>query len=296
MKGLYAAVITPRTLDGQVDQNALHRLLQFLAGTGMEGFAVNGATGEFTRTTLAESEAAFEVAAEMTQKSFKFLAGIGSGSEDTTIRLGRLAERFGAEAVLLPSPYFFSYSQDDLQSTCEAVATRLEGPVLLYNLPQFSTGFAPETTLALVQSCPNIIGIKDSSGSLDTLRLLSRIGVQADKIVGNDSVIRAALLDGVCDGAISGVACVLPELVSRIFASRRAGDEDVEEFDRLCTILNGFIAQLDKLPTPWGLKALAEARGFGVPSFPLTAAPSRVEGVTAIQQWFDVHRETLLVM
>lgn len=179
-------------------------------------------------------------------------------------------------------------------STCETVADRLDGPVLLYNLPQFSTGFAPETTLELIQTCPNIIGIKDSGGTLDTLRLLSRRGVQADKIVGNDSVIRAALLDGVCDGAVSGVACILPELVSKIFASR-LWIEDIKEFDRLCKILSTFIVQLDKLPTPWGLKALAEARGFGVPSFSLALAPSRAKAVSAIQQWFTEHRETLLV-
>ena len=76
MKGLYAAVITPRKLDGQVDQKALHRLLQFLLENGIEGFALNGATGEFSRTTLAESEAVFEVAAEVTKRIGQFLAGI----------------------------------------------------------------------------------------------------------------------------------------------------------------------------------------------------------------------------
>src|SRR5260221_14429456 len=106
MKGLYAAVITPRTLDGQVDQNALHRLLQFLAGTGIEGFAVNGATGEFTRTTLAECEAAFEVAAEVTKKRFKFLAGIGSGGEDTNNPLWPFGGKVGAGTVTFPKPHF----------------------------------------------------------------------------------------------------------------------------------------------------------------------------------------------
>ncbi len=224
-----------------------------------------------------------------------FVTGIGSGDERSTVQLGQLAQKAGAEAVLLPMPYFFPYSQPDLTATCEAVAAALDVPVLLYNLPQFSTGLQPETTLDLIRRCPTIVGIKDSSGSLDILRLLAETDVPARKIVGNDTVIRAALLEGVCDGAISGVACVLPELLARIFEVSAATSSPSEEFDRLCATLDLFIAQLDRLPTPWGLKVLAEVRGFGPPNFPLTLAGSRQEEVSALRNWFENHQTELLV-
>ena len=90
--------------------------------------------------------------------------------------------------------------------------------MLLYNLPQFTSGLSKETVRRLILEVPNIIGIKDSSGSLDILSDLTAHNVETCRIVGNDSALALALTQRVCDGVVSGVACALPETIQALYA------------------------------------------------------------------------------
>jgi 4-hydroxy-tetrahydrodipicolinate synthase len=289
--GLYAAVATPRQADGALHLKGLEEHLEFLLGKGIRQFAVNGATGEFCRTTHAEAEAIFELTADVARGRGSFLAGIGSSSEASTIALGKLAARFGAAGVLLPMPYFFTYSQDDLAATCRSVAERVEIPVLLYNLPQFSTGLLPETALGLIRDCPNIVGIKDSSGLLDCVKLLTEEEITSGRIIGNDQILQSALRERVCDGVVSGVASVLPELLRCVYEKR---DHLDAEFSDLCARLDSFIVQLNGLPTPWGLKVVAEMRGLGTAVHPLSMSSASADAVSALQVWFRINQQEML--
>src|SRR5438067_4430480 len=136
--GVYAAVLTPRTETGELDEAGFTSLLHWLIGKGIQGFAINGATGELTRTTEEEFATLMQLAAEALRGRARFLAGIGGGSVEACVRLAFVAERAGAEAFLLPVPWFFRYSQPDLKAFCTAVADAVTTPVLLYNLPQFT--------------------------------------------------------------------------------------------------------------------------------------------------------------
>jgi 4-hydroxy-tetrahydrodipicolinate synthase len=186
-------------------------------------------------------------------------------------------------------PSFFPYAQDDLMAFCLRVADSVETPVLLYNLPQFTTGLEPETTLALLRACPNIVGIKDSSGSLDTVELLKRELPEACRIIGNDGALAQALRRGLADAVVSGVACVLPELMTALFASGYNGEPDplLEE------ALNAFIAQLDTMPTPWALKVMAEARGLTPAWFALPLSARRQGQREALSQWLQQNLDAM---
>src|ERR1019366_3156842 len=143
-------------------------------------------------------------------------------------------------------PHFFPYAQGDLHAFCAAVAARLDAPILLYNLPRFTSPLELETVRGLIESVPNILGIKDSSGSLAILGGLSN---GACRIVGDDSVLVAALDAGVCDAVVSGVAGVLPELTTFLFEQRNSAAHPLA-----VELLNGLIRQLSAFPVPWGLK------------------------------------------
>jgi 4-hydroxy-tetrahydrodipicolinate synthase len=186
--------------------------------------------------------------------------------------------------VLLPPPHFFPYGQGDLVSFCREVAGKVEGRILLYNLPQFTSGFAPETTLELVLSIANIVGIKDSSGSLETLRLLTDQVAEACRIVGNDEALVEAVKQGCCDAVISGVACAVPELIRDLWTSAVSGDAE-----RLATkeaVLAEFIQRIHDVPTPWGLKWVAEIRGIAQARFPMRPSAERSQHGRELQQWF----------
>jgi 4-hydroxy-tetrahydrodipicolinate synthase len=285
VKGVFAAVTTPRLPGGALDKSALLRHLSFLLDKHIPGFVLLGATGEFCTVDLEEFQQLTALAGREIGSSACLLYGIGSASTAESVHRGKIAMDAGANGLLLPIPYFFPYAQDDVITFCTSVAEQLPLPILLYNLPQFTTGFAVETVDHLLRSSPNIIGIKDSSGSLDILRkLTSDVSFETNRILGSDDVLADALREGLIDGVISGIAGVLPELVTALFDAAPTS----ERFGQLEKALAEFSQQLCALPTPWGLKALAGARGLISPSFALPLSNRRTQQLESLRDWFQL--------
>jgi 4-hydroxy-tetrahydrodipicolinate synthase len=256
--GVYAAVVTPRFVDESVDEAGLSVLIRFLMGKGISRFALNGATGEFCLTTPEQLRVLLRTVREAGGGTAEMLCGVGAPGTAGAVALAEVAQEEGASGLLLPMPFFFPYGQEDLDLFARVVAGSTELPVLLYNLPQFTSGLEVRTVRRLIAEVGNIVGIKDSSGRLDILRDLTEAGVGASRIVGNDSALAPAMSEGVCDGVVSGVACAVPELILDLWAEK-AGSEG---FARAAGRLSEFIGQLDGFPTPWGLKFALEARGI----------------------------------
>jgi 4-hydroxy-tetrahydrodipicolinate synthase len=282
VSGLYAALTLPRNQDGLLDECGLRRCVEFCLEGGLRGLVLNGATGEYCLTGTRELERALAVASEAAGGKAQLLCGIGSASLRDSIARGKLAIKAHARGLLLPMPHFFPYEQDDLAAFCQTVAETLPAPILLYNLPHFTTGLEPATVRNLLAQCPNLIGIKDSSGSLDILRDLTKSGVEACRIVGSDEVLAAALREGVCDGVISGVAGVLPELLRPFFECEPGS----ARFNEAASELAEFIDQIRDLPVPWGLKWMCEIRGIATSGIQQPVSSRRLAQRHALQQWF----------
>ncbi|WP_213805538.1 dihydrodipicolinate synthase family protein [Granulicella sp. dw_53] len=287
--GVYVAVLTPRSADGSIDAAGLGAVIRFLMGKGISSFAVNGATGELCLTTPDELRMMLTVVQEASAGRAEILCGVGAPGTARAKELAvtaRSASYHGAvKGLLLPMPYFFPYQQEDLELFCREVAASTELPILLYNLPQFTSGLAKETVRRLITEVANIVGIKDSSGSLEILRDLTEHGVDACRLVGNDTVYAQALQEGVCDGIVSGVACPLPELIQALW--REAARTESEEFASASRLLDEFIAQLNAFPTPWGLKWTAEARGIVPATFSQPVTQHRREQGRAVVAWMQ---------
>lgn len=278
----YAALLTPRTPDGAVDANALKDLVRFLLSKGIESFAINGATGEFCMTTAPELRLLLRAVRDAGADPTRILCGVGSSSSRRTMELASIAADEGAAALLLPMPYFFRYAQDDLDIYCRTVANSTSLPVLLYNLPQFSSGLDKDTVRRLISETENIVGIKDSSGTLDILRDLTEHGIDACRIVGNDTVLAEAITERVCDGVVSGVACALPESVLNLFR-QPAGSE---KFHRSSYQLNEFVAQLNQFPVPWALKWALDARSVMPATISYPVTERRATQASNFMSWF----------
>jgi 4-hydroxy-tetrahydrodipicolinate synthase len=281
--GVSAAVLTPRLEDDSVDVAALRALMSFLIDKGISSFAINGATGEFCLTTPEQLEVILQTVSEVSGGKAEVVCGVGAAGLAGVRKLVRVAESARVNALLLPMPYFFPYEQNDLEIFCRSVAESTALPILLYNLPQFTSGLQSETVRRLITEVANIVGIKDSSGSLEILRDLRRHEVEATCIIGNDSVFALGLQEGVCDGAISGVACVLPEVIRALYAERER--QQADRFSNTARLLDEFIAQLNCFPTPWGLKWAAEARGITPARFALPVAKEREAESVRFRAW-----------
>ena len=280
VSGVNAAVPTPRRADGSVDEAALRRTVVFLAEHKVVGIAINGATGEFPLTTEAELSLILDVATDAADGRMDVICGVGAAGLSGVEERISIAAEAGVKALLLPMPYFFPYQQDDVVAFATTVARGTTLPILLYNLPQFTTGYTCESVSTLFAACENIVGIKDSSGSLDILRKMTSSGVSQTRIVGNDGVLAQALRERACDGVISGVAGVAPELITDLF------EATPETFDRASKALDEFIAHIDGFPTPWGLKFVGEARGLFAASFAQPVSEERARQGRELQEWF----------
>ncbi|WP_420236412.1 dihydrodipicolinate synthase family protein [Telmatobacter bradus] len=281
--GVFAAVLVPRDAAGRVDERVLDQNLGFLQQKGIQQFAVNGATGEFCRVSREELELQLRVTRSRIAVDAELLCGVGAGSLKDALELAHVAAEGGATALLAPMPYFFPYAQDDLEAFAGELADKSPLPVLLYNLPQFTSGLKTETVLRLLREHENLVGVKDSSGSLEIMRAITREGLPVARILGNDGALAQALAEGVCDGVVSGVACVLPEVIQSLFAVK----PEEENFQQAAALLRTFIEHIDVLPTPWGLKVIAEARLLAKATFPLPLSARRVAQSEQMQAWFQ---------
>jgi 4-hydroxy-tetrahydrodipicolinate synthase len=285
VQGVSAAVLTPRLPDDQIDVAAVHALIGFLAAKGILSYAMNGATGEYTLTTPEQLCVLLKAVKDASGNRAQIICGVGANSLSATQALIRVAEDCNAQALLLPAPSFFRYEQQDLAAYASAVAASTRLPVLLYNLPQFTNGYEAATVEQLIIGVPNIVGLKDSSGSLDILTQLTRNNIDAVRIVGNDSVYASGLDNGVVDGVISGVACVLPELMLAIESNFRSGNASAVQ--AAANLLEQYIDQLVRFPAPWGLKFTAQTRGIFTPHIPIPLSSGRTIARDTMMAWLQ---------
>jgi 4-hydroxy-tetrahydrodipicolinate synthase len=284
IQGLYPAVATPVRSDGAVDPAAFDRLCEFVLERGADGICVGGATSEYTRFEMPERLEMLRRAPRSAARGTTLLAAIAAPSLPRTLELGRAAFEAGYAAVLLPMPSFFRYQQGDLAAYCTYVAERLEGPCLLYDLPDFTNPLDPDTSIRLLRSVPNIVGIKDSSGRVADLRRFADARGTDDwtLLVGDDRYGLAAAEAG-WDGAISGLACCCPELLVALHGSIRRGD--AEESRRYQDLIDELIAHLSPLPTPWGVRAVLRVRGLDPGPMALPVSPERAAQLAHIDAW-----------
>ncbi|MBI4889355.1 MAG: dihydrodipicolinate synthase family protein [Acidobacteria bacterium] len=284
--GVISAALLPRGSQGRVLWDNFADSLLFLKKQGVAGICVNGATGEYAGATAEERRFTVHVARQVMGSEGLVVSGAGACALHDAICLAKDAETEGVDAHLVPAPHFFPYSQDDLGEFYRQFAAAVEKPVLLYNLASFTTGIDKPLAAELVRGVEKIAGIKDSSGRVDILEELT-VGGPAEcvRFVGNDAVFAECLSKGWCNGSISGVACVLPELILGLWEART--DPKGSAFENANRLLDEFIAQLGAWPVPWGLKLVAECRNLSPLSLPLPLSPARQAAAQGFRQWFE---------
>jgi 4-hydroxy-tetrahydrodipicolinate synthase len=284
ISGLYPALATPVTSSGVVDGAMLDRLCDFLLERGASGMCLGGATSEYPRFETGERLEILRRVARRVPRGTVLLAAIGASSLERTLELGRAAFDAGCRAVLVPMPWFFPYQQADLAAYVSHIAETLDGPCLLYDLPDFTSALDPETAIALLQSEPHVVGIKDSSGRVENvLRFVEARGNRDWTLLMGDDRNGLASAEAGWDGAISGIAACCPELLVALYTASRRGEM---ELARHCQgLLDELITHLAPLPTPWGVRIALRARGLDTGPLPLPVSPERAAQIARIDAW-----------
>lgn len=225
IEGVLTAIVTPFDSEGALHLEELKRQVNRQIKAGNAIFC-GGTNGEFFVLNEAEKIAVTRTCVEEVAGRTAVVAHIGKISTRETIRLGKQIEKLGVDAVSVITPYFVPLTQKELIHHYTAVADALSVPVFLYNIPARTGNTIEPTTAKTLAAHPNIIGIKDSAGSYESLRgFLDAVrDIEGfDVLNGPDSLIHQGFVDG-CSACISGLANVAPNEINAIWARYQTGD------------------------------------------------------------------------
>lgn len=164
IRGSIAPVVTPFTPDDRVDEATLRRLIDWQIESGSHGISVTGTTGEPSALTWEERKRVIAVAAEAVNGRVPFVPGTGTNNLKETLELSRFALEHGADALLVIVPYYNRPTQTGLYRYFRSLASELDAPIIVYNIPgRTGVNLEPTTLARIVQECPNVIGIKESN-------------------------------------------------------------------------------------------------------------------------------------
>ena len=215
-RGTYTALVTPFKND-EIDVEAFERLIEAQIAAGVSGIVPVGTTGESPTLSCGERHHVTELAVERANGRCQVIAGTGSNSTREAIAHTKAAEEMGADGALLVAPYYNKPSQDGLFRHFEAIARETSLKLVLYNIPgRCAVDIAADTVVRLAESCPNIVAIKEASGSVDRVSELAvRLPNEFTILSGDDSLTLPFLAVGAV-GVVSVVSNLFPAEVCRL--------------------------------------------------------------------------------
>jgi 4-hydroxy-tetrahydrodipicolinate synthase len=233
-KGSIPALVTPFT-NGELDIETLKKLVEWHIGEGTSGFVPVGTTGESPTLTHREHEQVVEEVVRAAAGRVPVIAGAGSNNTLESIRLAKHAEKVGADAILVVTPYYNKPTQQGLIAHFTAVHDCCELPIIIYNIPGRSVVDMSPETMGKLAELPRIVGVKDATGDLARVPQ-QRITCGKDfiQLSGEDATALGFNAHGGV-GCISVTANVAPRLCAEFQAATLAGDyaKALEYQDRL---------------------------------------------------------------
>ncbi|MCS7016097.1 MAG: 4-hydroxy-tetrahydrodipicolinate synthase [Gemmatales bacterium] len=219
--GLTVALITPFR-HGEIDWERLQRLVDWHIEQGTDCLAPVGTTGESPTLDHEEHERVIAAVVERARGRIKVMAGTGSNSTREALRLTRFARRSGADAALMVGPYYNKPTQEGYYRHFATVAEAVDIPIVLYNIPgRTGSNILPET-IARLADIPNIVGIKEASGSLDQV---SQIALTTNlTILSGDDSLTLPIMSVGGRGVVSVVGNIVPQDMKKMITAFAQGD------------------------------------------------------------------------
>jgi 4-hydroxy-tetrahydrodipicolinate synthase len=250
-KGSITAMVTPMR-DGRIDEDAFRSFVEWQVAEGSHGLVPMGTTGESPTLSHDEHKRIVEICVEVVKGRVPVIAGAGSNNTLEAIDLARHAEKAGADAVLVVTPYYNKPNQEGLYQHFKAVNDAIGIPIIIYNIPPRSVIDMSVETMARLFELENIAGVKDATGKIDRISLQRHAcGPDFCQLSGDDSTALAVMAHG-GHGCISVTSNVAPKLLSEFQEACMAGDYDraLTYQDRLMPLHRALFIE----PNPTGVK------------------------------------------
>ncbi len=259
IRGSIPALVTPLK-DGALDIDALHALVEWQIAEGSHGLVPVGTTGESPTLSHAEHERVIEEVVKATAGRVPVIAGTGSNNTIEAIGFMRHAERVGADAALVVTPYYNKPTQDGLIAHFRALHDCCELPIIIYNIPGRSVVDMTPETMGRLAELPRIIGVKDATGKLERVsQQRMTCGRDFIQLSGEDATAPGFNAQGGV-GCISVTANVAPRLCAAFQEATLSGDyaRALEIHDRLMPLHLAIFAEPGLVGAKYGLWRLGK--------------------------------------
>lgn len=280
-KGAAVAIVTPMLPNGGVNFPKLGEIIEYQIAHKTDAIVICGTTGEASTLSHEEHLEVIDYCVKKVAKRVPVIAGTGSNCTDTAVYLSQGAEKSGADALLVVTPYYNKATQKGLIAHYTAVAEAVSLPVIMYNVPgRTGCNILPETAATLVKNVKNIVGIKEASGNISQVaKLMSLAGEEMELYSGNDDQIVPILsLGGL--GVISVLSNVAPEETHDIVEMYLEGDVrgSMELQLKAVPLIDQLFCEVNPIPVKEALNMM----GFEVGPLRMPLCPME-----------DAHRENL---
>ena len=274
-RGLGIALVTPFTLDGQVDYKSLKRLVEYQIDNGADFLCILATTGETPCLTQDEKDKITQLVKDVNHGRLPILKGCGGNNTAAVVEELRTADWSGIDGILSVCPYYNKPSQEGLYQHFKAIAEASPLPVVLYNVPgRTGINLKPETTVRLANDCENIVAVKEASGSLEQVDEIIKNKPQRFDVLSGDDALTFSMVASGAAGVISVIGNALPKEFSRMIRLEFQGEyEPARMIHHMFTELYSLLF-VDGNPA--GVKALLHEMGFIENQLRLPLVPTKV--------------------
>ena len=263
-KGAAVAIITPFQENGEINYPKLAEILDDQIANHTDAIVICGTTGESSTLTHEEHLEAIRFTIEHVAGRVPVIAGTGSNCTETAIYLSTEAEKYGADALLIVTPYYNKVTQKGLIAHYTAIAESVNLPIIMYNVPsRTGCNILPETAAHLVKNVKNIVGIKEASGNISQVAKLMRLtDGQIELYSGNDDqVVPILSLGGL--GVISVLSNVAPrqthDMVMKFLEGDVAGSREIQL--KALPLVDALFCEVNPIPVKAAMNMLGWEAG-----------------------------------
>ena len=260
--GSCVALITPFK-DGKVDKESLVKLLEFQLKNKTDAILVLGTTGEPATMTHDEKIEVMKIAGDVVKGRAKLIIGAGSNCTQTAIENCLEAKRYGADAVLVVTPYYNKCTQNGIVEHYKAIAKEVDIPIIAYNVPgRTGVNILPQTALKLSE-IPQLVGIKEASGNISQIVNLCNLVCDKMAVYSGDDSLNYVFMTLGAKGAISVTANVLPNEVKKVITLCEQKEYDLakQQHNKLLEINQNMFVEVNPIPVKYATKILGLSNG-----------------------------------
>lgn len=263
-KGAGVAIVTPMKNNEEVNYEKLEELINWQIDQGTDAIIIAGTTGESSTLTMEEHAEVIKAAVEFTKHRVPVVAGTGSNCTRTAIQLSQEAEEFGADGLLIVTPYYNKATQAGLVKHYTQIAQNTKCPIILYNVPgRTGCNLLPETVATLVKNNSNIVGLKEATGNVaQASKTMLLTDGKIDLYSGEDGIVLPLLSIG-GKGVISVWSNVAPKQVHDMCDSFFKGDlANAQRLQReALPLIDALFSEVNPIPVKEALNLMGKEVG-----------------------------------